>query len=115
MPDGIGALSHHRRSGHRVVASPGTHLFEGRQRRAGRAASSAAAADRPELPGLYPVLRVFSRRYRAPRRRIAPVRVDLADRQTAHATGAWLAGQDGPDFRRRLASWWHIVGADARP
>src|SRR5258708_32553336 len=91
MSDGVGAVSHDRRGGRGAIASTVAHLPEGWQRRKGRAASSAGIADGPVLPGLHPVLRVFSRRYRPRRGGVAPVGVDVADRQTAHATGARLA------------------------
>src|ERR1700693_1541202 len=95
MSDGVGALSDDRRGGGGAVASAVAHLLEGRQRREGRAASSAGVADGPVLPGLHPVLRVFSRRYGPRRWRIAPVGVDVADRQTAHAARAWLSRPSG--------------------
>src|SRR6266403_3530205 len=102
MSDGVGAIPHDRRGGGRAVASAVAHLLEGRPRRAGRAPSPAGTADGPVLPGLHSILRVFSRRYRPRRRGVAPVGVDLADRQTAHASGAQLAVSRG-SRRRRIA------------
>src|ERR1700730_18966790 len=90
MPDRIGALSDARRGGHGALASPVAPFLEGRERRTPRAAPPAPAAGGPVLPGLHPLLRIFSRRYRPRRGGVAPVGVDIADRQTAHAAGAWI-------------------------
>src|SRR5260370_15862965 len=90
MSHGVWALSDDRRGGHGAVATPVAPILEGRQGRKGRAASSAGVANGPVLPGLHPFLRVFSWRYRPRRRGVAPVGMDIADRQTAHAAGAWV-------------------------
>src|SRR6202011_4370305 len=90
MPHGVGTLSDDRRRGRGAIEAPVAPLLEGCQGRKGRAASSAGAANGPVLPGLHPLLRIFSRRYRPRRGGVAPVGVDIADRQTAHAAGAWI-------------------------
>ena len=62
-------------------------------------------SDRPAFPRLHPVPRVFPRRYGARRRRLAPDRLDRADRQVAAtqkrshsqaATPRWLAVPNFP-------------------
>src|ERR1700722_16935637 len=91
MPYRLGKLSHHERSGARTGASTVAHFLEGRQGRAAGGASPAATTVGPSLSRLHSILRVFPRRHRPRLRSIASNRVDVLDRQAAHAPGAGIA------------------------
>src|SRR5579859_7896022 len=99
MPHRLGKLSHHQRGSYRIVASPVAHFLEGRQGRAARATPPAAIANRSLLPRLHSVLRILPRRQRPRYGRIASVRMDVADRQAAHAAGVGVVNGASPAYQ----------------
>ncbi len=93
-PTGSGQLSDHRGSRQRAVASPVAHLLEGRQR-----ANAPVLRHQPQLQtdphyqDCIPFYEYLPRRHRPRRRRLASVGLDLADRETAHASRARIAAR----------------------
>src|ERR1700690_2947023 len=86
MPDRLGPVPDDRAGGRGAQAPPVQNLPETCPPPSPRLRELPARAARPALPRLSAVLRVFSRRQRTWRRRLAPDRLDRAGRETADAT-----------------------------